>query len=273
MSASTGRGRADRVKLELRNVSLLYQMPNADSPLVALQDISFAAREAEFLSVVGPSGCGKTSLLSIVDGLIPASGGTVLLDGRVVTAPGKDRAMVFQDAALLPWRTVVSNIRFGLECQKVPRPQAEARARELCALVRLNGFETAFPHQLSGGMQQRVNLARALAVDPEVLLMDEPFAALDAQTREHMQLELLRIWERTGKTVLFVTHQIDEAIYLSDRIVIMARRPGRVQEIVDVGIPRPRALSVKRSPQFIAHVDRIWSLIEERMPGDETVTP
>jgi NitT/TauT family transport system ATP-binding protein len=273
MSPPAGSERSDRAKLELRHVSLLYQLPNARSPLVALQDVSFEARQAEFLSVVGPSGCGKTSLLSIVDGLIPASGGTVLIDGRVVTKPGKDRAMVFQGAALLPWRTVLSNILFGLECQKVARLQAEARARELCALVRLNGFETAYPHQLSGGMQQRVNLARALAVDPEVLLMDEPFAALDAQTREHMQLELLQIWERTAKTVLFVTHQIEEAIYLSDRIVIMARQPGRVQEIVEVGIPRPRALSVKRSPEFIAYVDRIWSLIEQRIPGDETETP
>ena len=170
--------------------------------------------------------------------------------------------MVFQDPALLPWRTVLGNIVYGLECQGVAQAAARRIADELIALVGLEGFEHSFPHQLSGGMQQRVNLARALAVDPEVLLMDEPFAALDAQTREIMQDELLYIWQRARKTVLFVTHQIEEAVYLSDRVVVLSKRPSRVREVVDLAIPRPRDPAVKRSPEFLGYVERVWSLIQ-----------
>lgn len=249
------------IKLQVRNIGLSYYLPRTRTSLVALGDVSFDVQSGEFVSVVGPSGCGKTTLLNVVDGLIKATQGTIVLDGRVVTDPGTDRSMVFQEAALLPWRTVLKNVTYGLECQRVPKREAEATAHKLIELVGLKGFADAYPHELSGGMQQRVNLARALAVDPSVLLMDEPFAALDAQTREFMQAELLRIWNRTRKTVLFVTHQIDEAVYLSDRVVVLSQRPSKVREIITVDIPRPRNLSVKRSPEFLAYVDRVWSLI------------
>jgi NitT/TauT family transport system ATP-binding protein len=219
--------------------------------------------EGEFVSVVGPSGCGKTTFLSVVDGLVAASAGRILVDGQAVTRPGPDRAMVFQEASLLPWRTVLGNVCYGLECLGTPRREREERAAHLIDLVGLSGFEHHYPYELSGGMQQRVNLARALLVDPKILLMDEPFASLDAQTRELMQEELLRIWLQAKKTVLFVTHQIDEAIYLSDRVLVFTGRPGRVKETIRVEIERPRPLGVKREPHFHAIEDRIWSLIED----------
>src|SRR5215469_17048488 len=201
-------------KLEVCRVSFSF------AELRALDSVSFDVTPGEFVSIVGPSGCGKSTLLSIIDGLVHATEGRIVVDGREVREPGHDRALVFQEPSLLPWRTVLNNVAFGLQCQNVPRDDARVRSRELIDLVGLNGFAEAYPHQLSGGMQQRVNLARALAVDPEILLMDEPFASLDAQTREIMQAELLEVWQRTGKTVLFVTHQIDEAIYLADRVIV-----------------------------------------------------
>lgn len=243
-------------KLELKDVSLAY------SNLVALDGVTFDIHEGEFVAIVGPSGCGKSTLLSVIDGLAPATRGRVILDGRQVNEPGYDRALVFQEPSLLPWRTVLTNITFGLECQNVPKEAARQKAMGLVNLVGLNGFADAFPYQLSGGMQQRVNLARALAVDPEILLMDEPFAALDAQTRELMQAELLTVWQRTRKTVLFVTHQIDEAIYLADRVIVFSGRPGRVAEIIVPNLPRPRDLSVKHKPEFLKAVERIWALIQ-----------
>jgi NitT/TauT family transport system ATP-binding protein len=243
-------------KLQLKNISLAY-----DS-LVALDGVTFDVYEGEFVSIVGPSGCGKSTLLSVIDGLSPATGGQVILADKEVREPGFDRALVFQEPSLLPWRTVLANITFGLECKNVPKATAREKALSLISLVGLDGFADAFPYQLSGGMQQRVNLARALAVDPEILLMDEPFAALDAQTREFMQAELLSVWQRTRKTVLFVTHQIDEAIYLSDRVIVFSGRPGRVVDIIVPQLPRPRDLSVKHRPEFLASVERIWSLIQ-----------
>jgi NitT/TauT family transport system ATP-binding protein len=243
-------------KLELRDLSFTY------ASLPALDRVSFDVEEGEFVSIVGPSGCGKSTLLSVIDGLNPATRGQIVVDGKQVSEPGYDRALVFQEPSLLPWRTVIANITFGLECQNIPRQEAREKARRLIGLVGLDGFAEAFPYQLSGGMQQRVNLARALAVDPEILLMDEPFAALDAQTRELMQAELLSVWQRTGKTVLFVTHQIDEAIYLSDRVVVLSGRPGRVADIIVPKLSRPRDLSVKHTLEFLASVDRIWSLIQ-----------
>jgi NitT/TauT family transport system ATP-binding protein len=233
----------------------------------ALAHVDLTVMEGEFVSIVGPSGCGKTTFLSVIDGLIAASSGRVLVDGQPVTRPGRDRAVVFQDASLLPWRTVLKNVVYGLECAGVPARQARVRAASFIEMVGLSGFEHHYPHELSGGMQQRVNLARALVMDPEILLMDEPFASLDAQTRELMQEELLQIWARAKKTVLFVTHQIDEAIYLSDRVVVFSRRPGTVKEIIPVAIERPRPLGVKREPRFHAIEDRIWSLIEEDVKG------
>ena len=231
--------------------------------MVALDDVNLKVMEGEFVSIVGPSGCGKTSFLSVVDGLIAATAGRVMVDGQVVAGPGPDRAMVFQDSSLLPWRTVLRNVVYGLECLGVSASESKVRAQQFIGIVGLTGFEDHYPHELSGGMQQRVNLARALVVDPKILLMDEPFAALDAQTREVMQEELLQIWLRAKKTVLFITHQIDEAIYLSDRVVVFSARPGRVKKVIDIDLERPRKLRIKREPRFHAIEDEIWGLIED----------
>jgi NitT/TauT family transport system ATP-binding protein len=231
--------------------------------LEALRRIAFEVERGAFISLVGPSGCGKTTFLRIVAGLEEATSGDVLLDGRAVRAPGSDRGFVFQNDNLLPWRTVFSNAFIGPEVGGETGATERQRTLDLLKLVGLEGFENYYPRQLSGGMRQRVNLARALAIDPEILLMDEPFSALDAQTREIMQTELLRIWEKGRKTVLFVTHQIDEAVFLSDRVLVFARRPGRIQESVEIDLPRPRTLAMKRTPEFVAYVDRIWRLIED----------
>jgi len=231
--------------------------------LEVLHEINIAIERGAFISLVGPSGCGKTTLLRIVAGLEPASAGAVLLDGRTVRAPGGDRGFVFQSDNLLPWRTVFDNAIIGPEIAGRTGAEEKNRIRDLLRLVGLEGFENYFPRQLSGGMRQRVNLARALAIDPDILLMDEPFSALDAQTREIMQTELMRIWEEGRKTVLFVTHQIDEAAFLSDRVLVLARRPGRIREDIDIALSRPRALAVKRASEFVAYVDRIWRLIED----------
>jgi NitT/TauT family transport system ATP-binding protein len=231
--------------------------------LEVLSDINADIAHGEFIALVGPSGCGKTTLLRIVAGLEAASAGDVLLDGRAVRGPGGDRGFVFQSDNLLPWRSVFANAMIGPEVARRAGPAEKSRTRDLLKLVGLDGFEHYFPRQLSGGMRQRVNLARALAIDPQILLMDEPFSALDAQTREIMQTELMRIWDKGRKTVLFVTHQIDEAVFLSDRVLVLARRPGRIQEVVGIALPRPRSLAVKRTPEFVAYVDRIWRLIED----------
>jgi NitT/TauT family transport system ATP-binding protein len=256
-------------KLEARNVSLAYRSERTGATVDALKGVSFDLEPGEFVSVVGPSGCGKSTLLNIIDGLLPPTDGTIAVDGTQVTEPGRDRALVFQEASLLPWRTVMTNITFGLECHHVTGREARERAEALIRLVGLDGFAQSYPFELSGGMQQRVNLARALAVNPELLLMDEPFAALDAQTREVMQAELLRIWESTNKTVLFVTHQIDEAVYLSDRVIVLSSRPGRIAEIIEPRLPRPRMLAMKHSPEFHGWVARIWALIQ----GESGNTP
>jgi NitT/TauT family transport system ATP-binding protein len=250
-------------KLEAQDIRLAYLQPRTGTELVALDGVNLQVMDGEFVAIVGPSGCGKTTFLSVVDGLIAATAGRVLVDGEVVTRPGPDRAVVFQDASLLPWRTVLGNVRYGLECLGVRGREADERAARLIALVGLSGFEHHYPNELSGGMQQRVNLARALVVDPKILLMDEPFASLDAQTRELMQEELTRIWEEARKTVLFITHQIDEAIYLADRVVVFSGRPGKVKDSIAVDIERPRPLGVKRQARFHALEDRIWGLIDE----------
>ena len=257
-------------KLEAQDIRLAYAQPRTGTELAALDGVDLQVMDGEFVAIVGPSGCGKTTFLSVVDGLIAATGGRVLVDGAVVTRPGPDRAIVFQDASLLPWRTVLGNVRYGLECLGVRTREADARAEKLIALVGLSGFEHHYPHELSGGMQQRVNLARALVVDPKILLMDEPFASLDAQTRELMQEELTRIWVQARKTVLFITHQIDEAIYLADRVVVFSGRPGRVKDSIAVDIERPRPIGVKRQARFHALEDRIWGLIDEDLKGRTT---
>ena len=231
--------------------------------LQALHDINLAIERGEFIAVVGPSGCGKTTFLRIVAGLEPASSGEVELDGRAVRGPGGDRGFVFQTDNLLPWRTVFANAIIGREVAGQVGPAERRRTLELLKLVGLEGFENYHPRQLSGGMRQRVNLARALAIDPQVLLMDEPFSSLDAQTREIMQTELMRIWEAGRKTVLFVTHQIDEAVFLADRVLVFARRPGRLRENVAIELARPRTLAIKRTAEFVRYVDHIWRLIED----------
>ena len=249
-------------KLEAQEIRLDYFQPRTNTRLTALAGVNLQVMDGEFVSIVGPSGCGKTTFLSVVDGLLAASAGRILVEGKVVTKPGPDRAVVFQDASLLPWRTVLGNVVYGLECLGFDQREAKTRASQFIDMVALTGFENHYPHELSGGMQQRVNLARALVMDPKILLMDEPFASLDAQTREAMQEELLHIWGEAKKTVLFVTHQIDEAIYLADRVVVFSGRPGRVKDEITVAIERPRALGLKRDSRFHAIEDRIWSLID-----------
>lgn len=231
--------------------------------LQALQRLNLNVSPGEFIALVGPSGCGKTTLLRILAGLEEPDEGGIWIDGREITAPGSDRAVVFQSDCLLPWRNVWRNTVIGLEINGRLGAAEKAYASALLNLVGLKGFENYFPRQLSGGMRQRVNLARALAVQPEVLLMDEPFSALDAQTREIMQVELLRIWETGQKTVLFITHQIDEAVFLADKVVVLGRRPGRIREVLPVGLGRPRPLAIKRTPEFVGLVDTIWHLIEQ----------
>jgi NitT/TauT family transport system ATP-binding protein len=249
--------------LAVEGVRKAYRTP-AGQDMTVLKDVSFTAGDGEFLAIVGPSGCGKTTFLRVLDGLAGADGGRISLDGRPVAGPGPDRGFVFQSDSLLPWRTA-DNIGFGLELQKRERAATRRAVSELVRLVGLQGFERYYPHQLSGGMRQRVNLARALAIDPAVLLMDEPFAALDAQTRELMQAELLRIWAQSHKTVVFITHQIDEAVYLADRVIVFSARPAVVKATVTVDIPRPRPLSAKRQPAMLARVDEIGRLIEEEV--------
>jgi NitT/TauT family transport system ATP-binding protein len=230
----------------------------------ALVDVSLSVVDGEFMAIVGPSGCGKTSLMSIVAGLLPFDAGTVSIDGKPIQGPGVDRAVVFQHASLLPWRTVSGNIRYGMELQRrFDKPTMKERAEYFTKLVGLAGFERHYPSELSGGMQQRTNLARALAADPVVLLMDEPFAALDAQTREFMQSELLKIWTQAKKTVLFITHQINEAVYLADRVAVLSSRPGRLKGLFTIPFGRPRTLALKRDPKFLEIEDQIWKLIEE----------
>lgn len=252
-------------KLEAIDVTVRYENPRTGVTTLALEGFTVGVQPGEFLCLVGPSGCGKTTFLYCLDGLLPLTDGRILLDGKPIAGPGRDRAMVFQSPSLLPWRTVLRNVTYGLELQGVPLRQSLPRAREMIALVGLEGFEHYHPSELSGGMQQRVNLARALVMDAEVILLDEPFASLDAQTREFMQAELMRIWQETRRTAIFITHQINEAIYLADRVVVLSARPGRVKSILPVAVPRPRELRVKRTPAFLELEDHIWSLIEEEV--------
>lgn len=256
--------RADRPKVEIERMTYRYWLEREQREFLAFSDVSLDVAPGEFICIVGPSGCGKTTLLNVVAGLLRYDEGALRVNGALVNGPGVSRAMVFQQASLLPWRTVMGNVRYGMEMQRrFDRATMDQRAEQFVKLVGLSGFEQRYPSELSGGMQQRVNLARALATDPEVLLMDEPFAALDAQTREFMQSELLKIWARTGKTVMFITHQIDEAVYLADRVVVMGTRPGRIKGEFRIPFPRPRGLEVKRDPEFLRLNDEIWALIEE----------
>jgi NitT/TauT family transport system ATP-binding protein len=251
-------------KLEIDRVTKIYYVERDSRQVLALRDVTLAVADGEFVAIVGPSGCGKTTLLSIVAGLLPYERGRVSIDGQRIDRPGPDRAVVFQHPSLLPWRTIAGNVRYGMELQKrFSADEMRRRVEHFVRLVGLAGFERQYPSELSGGMQQRVNLARALASDPAVLLMDEPFAALDAQTREFMQAELLKIWSTQRKTVLFITHQINEAVYLADRVVVMSARPGTVKGVFEIPFSRPRPLSIKRDSRFLQLEDAIWQLVEE----------
>ncbi len=252
--------------LRARGVQFTYIDPTTHDRLVAIEHIDLEIPEGQFVSIVGPSGCGKSTFLKIVNGLLPDYQGEIEVLQR--RSEGSAHAMVFQDAALFPWFSILANVAYGLRCRGIPSKVANERAMPFIRMVGLEGFEAKYPYQLSGGMQQRANLARALTVDPEILLMDEPFAALDAQTRELMQAELLRIWAEARKTVLFITHQIDEAIYLSDRVLVMSARPGRLLADIPIDLPRPRELRIKRTPGFTALADQIWELITPQIRPD-----
>ncbi len=250
--------------IEARSVKLEFKPKNRD-PVIALENFGLEVARGEFVSLVGPSGCGKSTFLNILLGLIKPDSGELKLNSAPIRGPSQERAMVFQEFGLLPWRTVQANVELGLELRHMPAATRRKRAEELIRLVGLNGFERHYPHELSGGMKQRVGLARALATEPEVLLMDEPFAALDAQTRDLMQTELLRIWERTKKTVLFVTHSIEEAAYLSDRVIVMTARPGRTKAVLTVDLPRPRDYEMRLTPEFNEIKSRIWDTLKEEL--------
>ena len=250
--------------IRAHDISLVFKSKNRD-PVTALSNFSFEIDRGEFVSIVGPSGCGKSTFLNMLLGLLRPDSGQLQMDGRTITGPGQERAMVFQEFGLLPWRTVTANVELGLELKGIAAAQRTERAMELIKLVGLEGFERHYPHELSGGMKQRVGLARALATEPEVLLMDEPFAALDAQTRDLMQMELLQIWERTRKTVLFVTHSIEEAAYLSDRVIVMTARPGRAKQIVNIALPRPRDYEMRLTPEFNDIKLKIWDVLKEEL--------
>lgn len=252
--------------LSIKNLEKRFRKD--DEELVAITDFNLEVRDHEFVCVLGPSGCGKTTLLRIVAGLESKTSGSVMLDGVEITGPGSDRGMVFQEFALFPWRTVRKNIEFGLEIKKVRKEERHAISDKYIQLVGLKGFENSHPYELSGGMKQRVGIARALANDPKILLMDEPFGALDAQTRNMMQKELLRIWSETKKTILFVTHSVDEAVFLADRIVVMTSRPGTVKEIFDIDMPRPRD---RASVEFASLRKHILAELEREVTSSDTI--
>jgi NitT/TauT family transport system ATP-binding protein len=258
--------------IALDNLGMEYSRRDGSS-LQALQGVDMVlAQGSQFVSLLGPSGCGKTTLLKIVAGLIRPTAGAVTINGKVVSGPGRDRAVVFQDFVLLPWDSVLGNAAFPLELRGVPRAKREAVAREKLAMVGLTGFENTFPHELSGGMKQRVGLARALAADPEILLMDEPFGSLDALTRQVLQEELLGIWQQDRKTVVFVTHSIEEAVYLSDVVLVMGTRPGRVLERLEIDLPRPRPDSVRQEPRFRELSEYFWTRLRDQIaiqPSDQ----
>jgi len=252
------------VALEVRGLNKTF--PGERNAVVAIDNLSFKAHRRELLCVIGPSGCGKSTLGRILAGLDEPTGGSVLLDGREIKGPGRDRGMVFQGYTLFPWRTVIANVAFGLEMAGMSSSSAEDEARPWVEMVGLAKFAHAYPYQLSGGMKQRVAIARALANRPRILIMDEPFGALDAQTRTQMQSYLLQIWREVDVTIVFVTHDLDEAVYLADRVLVLGAHPGRLLEMVEVPVPRPRSLEQLDSPLFQATRRHLSSLIHRDQP-------
>ena len=246
-----------RIKLKIDNVYKEYEGRNGKT--VALNGVSLDIAENEFICVVGPSGSGKSTLLNIIAGLLEPTDGAAYLDGRKIEGTDSERGVVFQQYALFPWRTVIRNVMFGLEMKKTPRAEAEGIAKKYIKAVGLEGFENAYPKELSGGMKQRVAIARAYAANPEVLLLDEPFGALDAQTRVQLQTELLNTWQQEKKTCFFITHDVDEAILLAQRVIIMSARPGRIKKIVPIDIPYPRTQETKSNPRFLELKAEIWN--------------
>jgi NitT/TauT family transport system ATP-binding protein len=257
-----------KTKLEFVSVSKTFAVRSGrpGERFSALENISLRVEPGEFMVLVGPSGCGKSTLIDLLGGLSQPTSGKILLDGEPITGPGLNRGIVFQQYALFPWRTALENVEFGLEAKRVPKAERRDIARSHLDMVGLSGFEGRFPHELSGGMKQRVAIARSLAYDPEVLLMDEPFAALDAQTRETLQVELVKIWEKSRTTILFITHGIDEAVCLGQRIAVMTSRPGRIKRIVDVPTDFRRGTEDVRSlPEFGQLRHEIWSLLRDEV--------
>ncbi|OSJ14048.1 nitrate ABC transporter ATP-binding protein [Bradyrhizobium canariense] len=252
--------------IEIESVSQVFQT-SARKDHVALSDISLAIEEGAFVSILGPSGCGKSTLLYVVGGFVSPTSGSAKIRGRIITGPGPDRGPVFQEFALFPWKTVLGNVMYGPRQQGVRTTEAEAQSRALIEMVGLKGYENFYPKELSGGMKQRVALARTLAYHPEVLLMDEPFGALDAHTRTRLQNDLLNIWERDRKTVLFVTHSVDEAVFLSDKVVMMSKSPGRIREVIDIDLPRPRRRSEllldPRYQKYVVDIERMFDEVED----------
>jgi NitT/TauT family transport system ATP-binding protein len=258
--------RSRPIAVEARGVSVEYDLSREKSTLIALENFNLEVREGEFLAIVGPSGCGKSTFLNVVAGLVEPAAGEIKVYGKPVTGPEPDRAVVFQDYALMPWRTVEKNVRFGLEMQGRVDSTTKDKVAHYIKMVGLAGFENSYPRELSGGMRQRVGLARALVTEPRLLLMDEPFAAVDAMTREIMQEELTKIVATTGQPIIFITHGVDEAVTLADRIAVVTNRPGRIKEIIDVDLPRPRSRASRSLPEFQALRDRVWNLLSSEHP-------
>jgi NitT/TauT family transport system ATP-binding protein len=255
-------------KIVATGVQMAYQARDEagrEERVAVLDDFNLQVREGEFLSILGPSGCGKSTFLNILAGLTRKTGGQLDIDGQPLQGINRSQGVVFQGYALLPWRNVLDNIAVGLEIRGVGKRERLERAREYLSLVGLDGFAARYPHELSGGMRQRVAIARSLAYQPDVLLMDEPFAALDAQTRENLQDELLRIWESYKKTIVFITHSLDEAIFLSDRVAVMTQRPGRIKEIFDIDLPRPRAPGLRNTHAFVELRQRAWEALRDEV--------
>lgn len=256
------------IKIQASQVQREFQVKNTSGKqekLVVLDNFNLQVREGEFLSILGPSGCGKSTFLNILAGLDKHDNGQILVDNEPIKDRSFDRGMVFQGYALLPWRTVLENLEIGLEIRGVGKKERKAQAQYYLSLVGLSPFANQYPHQLSGGMKQRVAIARVLAYRPDLLLMDEPFAALDAQTRETLQIELIRIWEADKKTIVFITHSIDEAILLSDRVAVMTARPGHIKEIIDIDLPRPRTEEIRNSSEFVKIRQYAWNLIKDEV--------